>query len=220
MKKNLIYYIYPLKLDMVLFNLILLSKYYQMFDGERHVVVSLDDKTLSFEKTSSLINKYLPGITIHKRENDSKLGETAHFIFLLSKVKHTEGITFYAHAKGVWRQLPDNKPLKKWIELLYSINLGFNAIDERLKKYSVIGSFRKNRARYNISAPWHYSGTFFWFNNKRLFSRQWEKIEQSKWGVESYPGHQFPHSESYCIAHDNCPNLYKKENWVKIGVKP
>ena len=54
--------------------------------------------------------------------------------------------------------------------------------------------------REPIECPWHYSGTFFWFNNKKLFSiPNWQDVPQSRWGVECYLGKHIDVEDAYCL---------------------
>jgi hypothetical protein len=49
-----------------------------------------------------------------------------------------------------------------------------------------------------VCAPWHFSGTFFWFNTKRLKENpNWDKFDKGRFSVEAYPGQMADLRHSY-----------------------
>ena len=66
---------------------------------------------------------------------------------------------------------------------------------------------------------WHYSGTFFWVNNKKLFSNDnWNQVDglynPHRHGVEMYFGHVFNKISGFEILTSNQKHLYQQENLV------
>ena len=70
---------------------------------------------------------------------------------------------------------------------------------------------------------WHYSGTFFWVNNKKLFSNsKWNDVDglyndPHRHGVEMYFGHVFNEISGFEILTSNQRHLYQQENWDYIN---
>jgi len=182
MKKNLIYFIYwrP-ENGMLHFNLQLLKKYINQFDGKRIIKVAIDDPGLNYH---AVIPSWLNARIV---KNDPEYNEARHFRDSLTEIG-TEGVTFYAHAKGVTRTV--NDPLKWWVELMYKGNL---ETEPDLTNYIFSGCFGKLRkGSKNVPVPWHYSGTFYWFQNEQVLSRYVTSRIPSeinnRWFSENFPG--------------------------------
>ena len=68
-----------------------------------------------------------------------------------------------------------------------------------------------------------YSGTFFWVNNKKLFSNsKWNDVDglyndPHRHGVEMYFGHVFNEISGFEILTSNQRHLYQQENWDYIN---
>lgn len=151
------------------------------------------------------------------RENVPKLREVVTFLPLLEIVQslNPNEVTFYAHAKGVTHAgfWDDGNPIKPWTEAMYETCLdNWDAVKDALESHAICGSFK----RYGkFTTPgnnrWHFSGTFYWFRNKDVFSRNWRRVDQKFFGTESWPGLMFKQNEAACLFHDNCSDLYKIE---------
>ena len=206
----------------------LVGKHYDL--GQRDLVTHTDEDYIkSFFPKDADIQFY---------ENDPTIGEIYTFRDMLEKVYSLEDeMTFYAHTKGV-SYFKTVKPILTWTESMYKFNLKYvDKLDEILKKYSTAGCFKitnfehwdlrdkntkKNwpqtadRLKY---AGWHYSGTFFWFNNKKLFSNDnWNQVDglhdnPHRHGVEMYFGHVFEQASAFEIITSNQKHLYQQKIW-------
>lgn len=92
--------------------------------------------------------------------NNPELREAAYFSQLLSYVKE-DADYFFCHTKGTTTQ-GDKEAILKWIDLMYD---SANYYD--LDNYKCFGTIKKIGITKPLSdnCKWHYSGSFFWFNN-------------------------------------------------------
>ena len=83
---------------------------------------------------------------------------------------------------------------------------------ESLNGFGCTGSF-KRYGQFNTAGnhKWHYSGTFYWLRSLDLFLRNWEYIDQSFFGTESYVGSHFKREEANCLFFDNSDDLYQSD---------
>jgi hypothetical protein len=153
--------------------------------------------------------------------NDNVVGEVATFPEMLARVASTDpgAITFYCHSKGsTWPQASHSS--HEWADVMFAANLDYPELVARaLSTAAFAGAFRSDRALH--SAPWHYSGTFFWFRNDVVFAGgRWRAVDQKYGGIEAWPGLQCPAvDQSACLFLDHCPDLYQPEIWETI-VRP
>ena len=82
-----------------------------------------------------------------------------------------------------------------------------DVVEEILKKYPCCGILKKGYHKKDewchYDVPWHFSGTFFWFNNKRLFSKDWKNINVlNRFGVETYLSNYFSDKEAFCLKYN------------------
>jgi hypothetical protein len=205
MKKNLIYFICPLR-PVWRWNVSRLKDYWGMFNGRKIISIVTG---AGFE-TPDAVQREFEGCDAEFiiKENNWYLGETVSFLDALEKLKGSDSVTFYAHAKGVSHEGSIVETIRQWADAMYVLNLSSSDLIEKLMgKYSSVGCFR-NRGRHG-GADWHYSGTFFWLDNQKLFCKDWKRIEQSRFGVEGYPGIHFSEAESFDLAPaDPSRNLY------------
>ena len=221
---NLIYNLCITFINPILyFNISNLKRFILNFNGKKIINVTYDkdiDFAVNFIKEN--FSEY-DDIQFIYTQNHPELHETVPFINeLLPRVFSTNEneFTFYGHSKGVSRYKHEIEALcLLWIYTLYQENLkNFNLISQVLNKYSCCGCLRINKPYTALSfVSWHFSGTFFWFNNNKLFSKQnWQTIFGSRYGVEGYLGTHFNLEESYCLAY-NIPegkeNIMDTNNW-------
>jgi hypothetical protein len=219
-KRNLVYYIYPLRGSVWRWNIEQIRQYLAHFNGIRTFVIAQDGNTDSAEDVSRLLDAQVNLMCV---ENDSTLREARWFLRALghaASLDHRES-TFYAHAKGVTHSAL-LEPVVAWARAMYILNLGcVQLIDHLLGRWSAVGAFKHVMPHHGSS--WHYSGTFFWVKHSALFSRRWDEISPDLYGVEAYPGRHIPLGESYNLT-DNRPygDLYAKplpaqwcEDWLE-----
>lgn len=212
-KKNLIYFIYwePSN-GMLYFNLYLMNKYFNLFDGLRIVkvagVTSIPEdalKSFPFLKEAEFV------------KNDPVYHERPHFISSLTRLPFDDSITFYAHAKGISR--PVNNPLKWWVELMYKGNL--EKIPDLSKKL-FSGCFGKLRVgSVQVPVPWHYTGSFYWFKTKEVMDRYCSKeITEdidNRWFTENFPGWLARQDEvlfNIYASDEKRFNCYREDFWA------
>lgn len=155
-------------------------------------------------------------------ENYGHLRECTSFYKLLNKIESLDEneITFYCHAKGVrWQRAKFRRAEELWTAYMLETNLSdiervenvlsiktkwgcfgcIVAMEEHRNSYEGESYFPKRTG--NNAQGWFYDGTFFWFNNKKLFSKNWcydPRLMSSRWnGVEWYLCNQFSLGEAF-----------------------
>jgi hypothetical protein len=141
------------------------------------------------------------GVEVLEVANDPGRGESVAFKTLWGAVERFRGaadVTFYAHAKGVTYPDPDDR-VHRWAGLLYRANLDFWPL--------VRAQFRKGRLTVGTlkrvnpgpGGRHHYSGTFFWWKNRAVLTRNWEACGRNWGGVELWPGVVASPKEAGCL---------------------
>lgn len=211
--RNLLVHIYPKDNVMLDFNLDYISKYIHIFNGKKIINVAQGSGLLNLDQfKNKLIKKGvdIKDIIFTTNKNNS-LQEVEPFIKnLLPKVKslNENEITFYCHSKGTSKKSFDIPKL--WAKLMYENNLkDIRKIEKCLKKYPCCGILKKGIGKAGgLKSPWHFSGSFFWFKNKELFSKNWKKINaKHRCGVEIYLPLHFKSKEAYFLRY-----LLKKQH--------
>lgn len=209
MKKNLIFYCYLKNGEFdesTNFNLKLIEKYSHVFDGEQIIKVAYDDVNISDEARQWTRNLFLffndPKIEIVKNNPDTR--ESEYFIESIKEIQNEDSLTFFCHNKGNTHTSPNIKNnLFNWIFSMYFFNLDeelFSRIEKPLlNEITFAGVLRKTLdCTPWVCAPWHFSGTFFWFNTKRLKENpNWDKFDKGRFSVEAYPGQMADLKHSY-----------------------
>ena len=119
---------------------------------------------------------------------------------------NTEQYSFFARTKGTSRLRCDNENVKQWVDSLYRHNLPVDL--SLLKAYATLGCFRLNGHPLCPGSGWHYSGTFFWINHRRVFVREWRKPNDTRYAGEGWLGRFIPVNESYCLYGLNQGGFY------------
>jgi hypothetical protein len=209
--KNLIYFIY---FDGYInhyhrLNLEYLCKYWHLFDGQKIVKIAVNN------------NSCLPLVRLLPKDckyevvqNNPKLGESHHFLESLSRINN--GITFYAHCKGVSR--PKWKGLDMWIKTLYENNL--EAIPDLTSKLFSGTCAKLVSCPPFVPQSFHYSGSFYWMDTIQVKKRKWFN------DVDKYLTERFP---AMIADKDECnfvfpyfqsnPNLYQEITWLMLKEK-
>lgn len=187
MKRNLIFYLYPATGSIWSWHVDQLIHYKNAWNGRKLITVALDHRT---DHQAWILQRLKPlEAEVSWVPNEPSLGETAHFIRMLSSVAslNQDEATFYAHAKGVTHNGHRLEAVRRWCEAMYVLNLGsINTVERRLSLFSAVGCFRHYLK--HAGSRWHYGGTFFWLKHSAIFSRRWWEIQHTKYGVEAYPG--------------------------------
>jgi hypothetical protein len=209
MIRNLIYHITPMERWRE--NLNLLNQYSKIFTGVKLAVVA---QGAGLEHLKDIQDELGLFDHIWPLPNDPELRETpslAHLLRALPRyASEKEGVTFFAHTKGVTRGR--DAAVKKWTALSYEHNLkDAQAVDDALKTHAVAGCFKRygNFQVLGPRCPWHFSGTFFWFRNNDLYKRDWQSaLTMHRYGAEAFAGILFENHEAFALFEDNCGNPY------------
>lgn len=216
--RHLIYHICPLKsgAEMWRWNINELLRRIHLFNGRRIAGIVTGPECDPPEAVREVLNPH--GFECLERVNRKDRGELQTMPEMLGMVASTaaDEITFYAHAKGVSRSTVAT-PCRQWAAMLYEACLDdIAAVERALEDFAFAGA-AKSYGRFPV--PWHYSGTFFWLRNERVFARPWRKFIQQRYGSEAWPGGVAAHTEAACLLLDDVPfaKLYDGGYWMSAA---
>ena len=181
MKRNLLYYVQPRQCSMLAYNLYLLHKYHEIFNGRKVVFSSEEEEGLTME-----------GIHLDWMLNDThrigpyELTTVSHdvcgmedsFFKMLEMVESSdpEEVSFFAYAKDTSVEALegcDVGELSAWVEPMYRNNLSDpDQVDDAMGQFPCAGTF-KHVTQEGRQSPWSYAGPFFWFNHEKFFTPGW-----------------------------------------------
>lgn len=194
-----------------------LRRYINLFDGRKVLALALDGRTSpEAEVRGELAGLFDEVLTFR---NDSALREVVTFEALLSRVESRAPgeVTLYAHGKSTHRHA--HHPAYRWAEALWEVCTDWPAVEAALRSHPVAGAFKKvgrGWPAHESRSDWHYSGSWFWFRNADLFSRDWRRIDRFWSGVEPYPSLHFRSAEAACLFHEGkvgAMDLYREDYW-------
>jgi hypothetical protein len=148
------------------------------------------------------------------RPNDPNLGEAVTFPEMLTWVQQEGwGVTFYGHAKGATQW---TRSIECWCAAMHQQLLAEwqPRVQEALRRFPVVGAFRRVGDLPPVSVPWHFSGTFFWFQNAAVRGRPAPMT--SRHAVEEWPARMFRLEDSACVYADQCSSLYDESYWDRL----
>ncbi len=230
MKRNLLYFICPFKhQDEWRQNVAELFQYLDAFNHRRIVTIS-QGKGI---ENAGEVQKMFEGKRIEfiEVENDPILCETRPFVRMLNEVQsvHAQEISFYAHAKGVSYERGSSylRNIQLWRRAMYYFCLNdMRQIDSVMQHFNCCGCFKRSRScKPYVPEPWHFSGTFFWFNHQKLYSHpNWAQIKKdTRWAVEGYLATLFEEKSAYCLFGENkkkndtrSPKNWNESKWNQI----
>lgn len=224
---NLIYHMYidePNNL-VLKYNLYLLKQHLKKFNGKKIIHVSFNTIKDVYEIIKIHFSDYNDIEWVFTENSRMKYPESYAFINeLLPRIQsnNINEFTFMAHAKGVtrYKRVADDA-LFLWIHTLYEKNLqNIKNISNILEEYACCGTLKYDIPFFfqdNIGlVPWHYSGAFFWFNNKKLFSRpDWKIIPKSRYDLETYLAKFFTTQEAFGIPPFINGDTHKLMYWAQ-----
>lgn len=223
-KYNLLYNLSLIQVNPILyFNIFNLLRYINKFNGKKIINVNYIDKSFAEDFVKKTF-KEIPDIEFHFTNNNETNGWYELWPFITKMLPSVYSLneneyTFYGHTKGVTRYNHETEFIcLLWAYTMYTNNLdNFEYIADILKDYHCCGTFKLDRPYTALSfVPWHYSGTFFWFKNKSIFSRDWQTFYPNLYGLEGYLGTHFSSSEAFSIPPElpaGYEQIYLKENW-------
>ncbi|MBP5724907.1 MAG: hypothetical protein J6X18_15200 [Bacteroidales bacterium] len=154
-----------------------LKKYSNIFDNAKFVISIKDTSNIGMiKKAESMITECgFKNLEFKVKQNDCYCEARTLKDEILDKIDTFEGLTFFAHTKGVTNVT--NKEIKKesvlkWVAGMYYMNLNFIEEVESCLIYhfdcSMFGSYKVVSDKIeNKNRRW-YAGTFYWINTNRL----------------------------------------------------
>ena len=191
-----------------------LRKRQSMFDGKRIIGIVTGENL----ENPDTVKKELSDFGTHWiiNANDPGLREVVTLRPAIDELmKDPSGNAFYCHSKGATHS-PDSI-CQEWREVMLSVCLDFPAlINAALADRPICGPFR----RYGgLGVEWHYSGAFYWFRLEDLWMREWRYVQNTWYGVETFPACNFHPPEARCLFLDHCGDLYDPDYWDRV-VRP
>jgi hypothetical protein len=145
----------------------------------------------------------VPDVEFLVVENNPNIREVVSFEPLMSRVQSLDRneVTFFAHSKGVTREVSAGVTVHSWTDMMYATCLDYwPLVEKALSSHALAGSFKKLGKGFQGSVSrWHYSGTYYWLRHSAVFSRAWSVIDKKWWGTESWPGVHFQPDEAACL---------------------
>jgi hypothetical protein len=221
--RNLIYHIWPRRGNGVWkWNVDQLLQRIEQFDGVRSIGVAVSDDADSLDQVQEAFrNTRIDNWIVVP--NNPQLGEVATFGKLLETLpRNNESVTFYGHAKGV--KYDDGTQIQAWTRMLYEVCLDDPTyVQASLDQFPISGPFiRTTPWEGGAKNHWFFSGAFFWFRNREVFSKpDWSLIRPDYWGSELWPGNLFTRVEAGELFGQECGHLYEQrelkrmEAWLK-----
>jgi len=216
-RRNLLFFIHPIAGNGVWQRRVIqLRQRMPLFNGKRIVAITTGGGLDSASEVRTALDGL--GCEFVEVPNDATLREVAAFEPMFSRVESTDPTeaTLFAHAKGVTR--PPMSAPQAWGDVLFATHCDYwQAVEAVLMCKPIAGCFKKfGRGFAESESEWHYSGSWFWFRNAELFSRNWRKIDLFWAGIEPYPSLHFSDAEAGSIFMEgnvNSLNLYDSALW-------
>jgi hypothetical protein len=180
----------------------LLKRYSSLFDHQV-IYLSFDDPERVNMNWCRDLFRFFENPVIEIVKNDPTNRESFYFMDQINSLSSTEStMTFYCHSKGI-TQNGDPQWLEHWVFSMYHFNLHPVYVDDTENAISrgkiFGGALRKNVACPPwVEAPWHYSGTFYWFNTLEVLNRKNNYHRVDRMSTESFPGEVSTLDESFC----------------------
>lgn len=191
-----------------------------LFNGKRVVAIVTSKETDSAEAVKEYLCDFTDEFIV--LPNNPTLREVLTFVPMLEKVQSTEPneVTFSCHAKCVRHRVgvdDPRTPIFRWTQVMYESCLDYwPVVREQLTTKAMTGDFKRyGEFKTTGNHRWHYSGTFYWFRNRDVFSRNWRNIDQQWFGTEAWPGLMFRGDETGCLFMDNADDVYQQHYWTE-----
>lgn len=224
----------------------LLKKYIRDFDD---VIFCIITDNVDDNNTITSLEKEIVGL--NPKNIQFKVYENTNFreslVFkneITDKMKELDGLTFFAHNKGI-SYVETDEGVYKWIVALYYFSLEVGLINFNLNGdcfYGALKSYNISLEDYEEDATgvlpkygWFYAGTFFWGKYQELYhllKANGTEIPpmMSRWYDEMFPGNVLEHKwgmtygrygADSMIVYDKGQNIddfilhtYKNDRWV------
>lgn len=161
----------------------LLNEYKDRFSEQEFIIATdSDTKQEYIDAVIAKLKSIFPNAKFTFYENDKQLRESKYFYNeIATKLDQMDDRWyFFAHNKGVDSHYAPGVLCKMWVVGMYYMNLNYpeKILEDMNKpKTCVIGTYLLHGFKYWpwLTFGWHYSGTFWWFNPKRISSLIKEK---------------------------------------------
>jgi hypothetical protein len=219
---NLLFHILPVTTDAVWQRHVQhLLRRIELFNGKRVIAIATAGRSSPFElDPPDIVRQAFSGHRIDQwviMENVRELREVVTFLPLLERIysRDPHEVTFYGHSKGVTHEMNEGTTVHRWADTMYEVCLDdWSRIQAALEVFPMAGPFKRyGQFRTPNNHQWHFSGTFYWFRNDAVFSRDWCHVDRRFFGTESWPATIFPAHETACLLLDDCGDLYNLQYW-------
>lgn len=174
------------------------------------------------ETVKAAFGHWADQIDFIEMENDPNLREVKPLIPMLERLPSgPNDVTLYAQAKATTYH--PGHIANHWSDVLYIIYFDYwLLVEEQLRQFACTGAFKKLGAGWSPTqhkSDWHYSGSYCWFRNADLFSRNWRQVDQGWSGIEPYPSQHFFAREAGCLFHQDAVSsmkLYSPKYWRRV----
>ena len=236
-KTKLIFYWYVHKIGWNKFydiHIKMLTEYRDRFDKKEFIIATDEDTPKeNIDAVKNAILNIMPDAKFISYHNDKKLRESNYFYNeIATKLNQIDDEwCFFAHNKGVDSNYAPGEMCEYWIMCMYFMNLHYmNKIQEQMNSTQtcVIGTYliRNVKAWDWLKYNWHFSGTFWWFNPKRIINALKElhtsiPNNNDRYFTESVWGTCFPDIEKYRLPALGIynANWRQKLNWMTKEMK-
>ena len=228
--RHLLYFVCPLHNGGIWQrNVAALKQRIGLFNGRRIVAIATGNpirkrgiRPANLDSPDMVINEFGDsGCEFQIVQNDRRLGEVVAWRQLWERVLPggSDDVTFYGHAKGVTRQI--HPTVSRWTEILYETCLDYwPLVQQQLREFPVTGSFKKLGYCFpGVPSTFHYSGTFVWYRNADLASRNWTAPPRQWAGTEALPGIIFKPEEGgelFHSAYGTVLNCYSVDYMTRV----
>jgi len=211
-KLNLLYHVYPRPTATLIQNLRRIGQAAPLFNGRCLFTIVEDAGTLP---PAMIVERLKPAFAGQNPEFMvvKNYGSEARALFdhLLPQIvsQREDEYTFFAHAKGTSSPKCDNPFVMVWNTLMYDHCLDSCKVLQAMEQYACAGCFKNSvQIPRGEQCDWHYSGTMFWINHARVFSRRWLPPNRDRYAAEAWLGRFIPAVEAHCFFGEGVNALY------------
>jgi hypothetical protein len=232
---NLVYHVTPIMHpeNVWQWNVGELLKRIHVFNGRKIITVATPtgSESRAMDRPEAVIAAFAGhDVEFRFSPNDPLLREAPHFLPALREIASINPFeaVFYAHTKGVSHR--DQLAVRAWTAAMYHHNLDrIDEVKRLLPRWPCVGIAKRHgnfeylrlglhRKEWKyFKRPWHgwhFSGTFWWVRQDRLFSRpDWDQIDLHAYAVEAYLANFFKAEDALSLAFDEIDDPYDPLSW-------
>lgn len=223
---HLIFHLHSINHEKIHYAIEKLKQSAHIFNGYKILTVSSPDNQFhnNFVFQKIIDELYTPNTIIIPVINSNKTKESGHFFkasapLLKAMLGHNDtnkNFVFFGHSKGC--SYPEKDfAMTCWVNTLwkYNIDLFYNLVKPQLESglYDFIGCLKTSQD-CAFGSPFHYAGTFFWFNaNIILQNDNWYKPYDHLLSLEMWPGLVSTPDKALCLFDLGEGNKYRFDFW-------